>query len=180
MGNLQIELSQQIEEKVVIPIRCRIPAAPTIIARHPVGNDDNGILPGQKMPSVPEIQGALWTTYTWPVEFIRGGEMFLRGEYTFMGETSTDLVPSSDAGNPSFTNESYGLANLRMGLTSPDDGWQVDVFVMNVTDERAQLAQGASTGAYAWSRTGEYDHFHSVYTVRPREYGVRFSARWGD
>ena len=141
---------------------------------------EHGIVPGQKMPSVPEIQGALWSTYTWPVEFIPGAEMFVRGDYTFMGETGTKLVPAGlDEGNPSFTNDAYGLANLRIGLTSPDGGWQVDLFVSNVTDERAQLDQG-STYAYNWGRTGEYEHAQAVYTVRPREYGIRFSSRWGD
>ena len=141
---------------------------------------EHGIEAGQKMPSVPELQGALWTTYTWPVEFIRGGEMFIRGDYTFMGETGTDLVPSPlDSADPSFTNESYGLFNMRLGLTSPDGGWSVDLFVNNVTDERAQLDQGG-TFAYNWGRTGEYERSLPTYTVRPREYGIRFSAYWGD
>ena len=66
-----------------------------------------------------------------------------------------------------------------MGLTAPDGGWSVDLFVNNITDERAQLAQGRSH-AYNWGRTGEYDKSAYVYTVRPREFGVRFSAYWGD
>jgi len=145
-----------------------------------VPEGEHGIEAGQKMPSVPEIQGALWSTYSWPVEFITGAEMYFRGDFTFMGETGTDLVPSPmDSGNPSFTNDSYSLLGLRMGLKSVEDGWSIDLFVNNVTDERAQLTQGASTGAWAWSRTDEYDHGHNVYTVRPREYGIRFSTQWG-
>jgi hypothetical protein len=141
---------------------------------------EHGIEAGQKMPSVPELQGALWSTYTWPVGFIQGGEMFIRGDYTFMGETASKLVPAAlDSADPSFTNDSYGLFNIRIGLTSPDDGWSVDLFVNNVGDERAQLAQG-STYAYTWGRTGEYERAHSVYTVRPREFGIRFSSRWGN
>ena len=149
---------------------------------------EHGIEAGQELPSVPEIQGALWATYTWPVGFISGGEMFIRGDYTFMGETGTDLVPlpwsashgpDEGFGNPTFTNESYGLFNMRVGLTSLDGGWSIDLFVNNVTDERAQLDQG-STFAYNWGRTGEYEHVLPTYTVRPREFGIRFSAYWGE
>ena len=142
---------------------------------------EHGIEPGQEMPSVPELQGALWTTYTWPVDFMAGAEMYFRGDFTFMGETGSDLVPSPlDSGNPSFTNDSYSLLGLRVGLKSASDGWSVDLFVNNVTDERAQIAQGSATGAWAWGRSGEYEHVHDVYTVRPREYGIRFSSRWGN
>jgi outer membrane receptor protein involved in Fe transport len=147
---------------------------------------EHGIEAGQKMPSVPELQGSAWVTYSWPVRFVPGGEMFIRGQYAFAGETHTDLVPIDPSEtfdgsklDPTFDNDSYGLLDLRMGLTSRDGGWQIDLFVNNVTDERAQLDQGTKF-AYQWGRSGEYEHAHSVYTVRPREYGLRFSAQWGD
>ena len=145
-------------------------------------DSEAGIEKGQKMPSVPDLQGALWATYTWPVQFIQGAEMFVRGDISYMGETGTKLVPAPlTDGNPSFTNDAYSLANLRFGLVAPDGSWQIDVFVSNITDERAQLDQNAGTRyAYNWSRTGEYAASHMVNTVRPREYGVRFSTRWGD
>ena len=139
-----------------------------------------GIEAGQKMPSVPEFQGAAWATYTWPAPFISGAEMFLRGQYSYTGSTITRLVPDTSQGNPSFSNDSYGLLGLRLGLSSPDGKWQVDLYVNNVTDERAQVAQINSTGEYAWGRSGQNEHFHNVYTVRPREYGIRFSTRWGE
>ncbi len=150
------------------------------ISIEPTG-DDHGIRAGQKLPNIPEFQGALWATYSWPVEFIAGAEMFFRGQYSFTGETHTRLdLDDEDTPLPTFYNDSYGIADLRFGLVSPDSGWQIDVFINNVTDERAQLYQGASLGAWAWGRTGEYEHGHNVYTNRPREYGIRFSTKWGD
>ena len=138
-----------------------------------------GIVAGQALPNVPDFQGAAWATYTWPVEFIAGAEMFFRGQFSYTGETNTHLVPSGlDTGNPSFVNDAYSLVGLRMGLVAPNSGWQVDLFVNNVFDERAQVSQGGSAGAYQWGRSGEYERSHSVYTVRPREFGVRFSTRW--
>jgi iron complex outermembrane recepter protein len=140
-----------------------------------------GIFKGQKLPNTPEFQGALWISKNWAVNFVRGGEVFIRGQYSYMGETRTKLQ-DADMGtaSPTFLNDSYSLADLRLGLISSDGGWQVDLFVNNVTDERAQVYQGSSTGAFQWGRTGEYDRVHNVYTVRPREYGVRFFMQWGE
>jgi len=135
---------------------------------------------GLQLPNVPELQGALWATYAWPVQFIQGGEMFIRGQYSYTGETTTKLIPAPlTSSSPLHTNDSYGLVNIRMGLNSINDGWSIDLFVNNVTDERAQVWQGNS-GGWLRGRTSEYDRWHSVYTVRPREYGIRFTARWGD
>ena len=143
--------------------------------------DNTSDLEGLSLPNVPDLKASLWATYNWPVSFITGGEMFIRGQASYSGETHTRLIPSPlTAGNPSFSNDAYTLVDLRMGLTPGDNAWQIDLFVSNVTDERAQVSQGHSTGAYQWGRTGEYAHVHNVYTVRPREYGIRFSARWGD
>ena len=141
---------------------------------------DAGIAPGQRLPNFPEFQGAAWATYTWPVEFIQGGDMFLRGQVSYTGDTETRLVPANFAAtNPSFTNDSYTIADLRLGLISGDGAWQIDLFVDNLTDERAQLDQGC-TYCWQWGRTGEYEHWHQVYTNRPREYGVRFTYHWED
>jgi len=142
---------------------------------------DHGIRPGQKLPNIPELQGSLWATYSWPVNFVRGGEMFLRGQYSYTGETHTRLdMKDESTPLPTFFNDAFGIGDLRFGLVSPNGGWQVDLFVNNVTDERAQLWQGAALGAWNWGRSGEYEHGHSIYTVRPREYGLRVSAAWGD
>lgn len=140
-----------------------------------------GIEKGQKLPNTPELQGALWVVKTWPVSFVRGGEVFVRGQYSYTGETHTLLVPAGmDTAAPSFNNDAYGIADLRIGLVSGDRDWQIDLFVSNLTDERAQVFQGSALGAWQWGRTGEYQHSHNVFTVRPREFGVRFSASWGE
>ena len=141
----------------------------------------SGIEKGQRTPNHPELQGALWATYAWPVQFVEGGEMFVRGQYSYTGKTETALIPRPESSsNPTFTNDAYSIADLRFGLVSSTGGWQVDLFVNNITDERAQIQRGGGTGAWQWGRSGEYERSHIVYTVRPREYGIRFSANWGD
>lgn len=137
-----------------------------------------GIIPGMELPNTPDFQGAVWGTYTWPVQFIPGAQMFARAQYSYTGDSLTVLV--GDTLRPQFTNPSYSIADLRFGLISGDGDWQLDLFVNNVTDERAQVNLSLSTGEWNWGRTGEYEHAQNVVTVRPREYGLRFFARWGD
>ncbi len=139
----------------------------------------SGIEKGQKTPNTPEFQGALWADYTWPVRFVEGTEMFARSQLSYTGETGTALIPRPETESfPTFINDAYTIVDLRFGLRAPDGQWQVDLFVNNVTDERAQIAQG--NDGWQWGRTGEYQRAHEVFTVRPREYGLRFSTRWGD
>ena len=146
----------------------------------PEFEEEANLRPGQDLPNSPELQGALWATYTWPVQFIPGAEMFFRGQYSYTGDSLSKMEPVPEtAGNPQFTNPSYSLADLRVGLVSGDGTWQIDLFVTNVTDERPQINVSNSTGEWSWGRSGEYDHATNVVTVRPREYGIRFLSRWG-
>jgi outer membrane receptor protein involved in Fe transport len=148
---------------------------------HP--NYPTGIEVGQELPNVPEFQGSAWAAYRWPVRFVQGGEMFLRGQMSYTGETHSALVPRGlDTHSPSFDAEAYTIADLRVGLIGNNGAWEIDVFVNNVTDERAQVWVGGSdfNKEYQWGRTGEYEHYQRVFTNRPREYGVRFISRWGN
>jgi len=139
-----------------------------------------GIVPGMELPNTPNFQGALWGTYSWPVQFVQGAEMFFRAQYSYTGDSLSVMVPSSmSSGNPQFVNPSYSIADIRFGLMSGDGDWQLDLFVNNVTDERAHVNVANDTGEWQWGRTGEYEHSHNVVTVRPREYGIRFFSRWG-
>ena len=132
---------------------------------------------------MPDFQGSAWGSYSWPVRFVQGGEMFIRGQMSYRGDTHTALVPRGlDTHSPSFDTDAYTIADLRVGLIGDNGAWEIDVFVNNVTDERAQVWVGGSENnkEYQWGRTGEYEHFQRVYTNRPREYGVRFISRWGN
>ena len=148
------------------------------------GSTRNGLVPGLEMPNVPEFQGAAWATYTWQVPWFQNGSVFLRGQYSYSGETTSRLIPAPlTSANPSFTNDSYSIADVRLGLVSGDGTWQIDIFVNNITDERAQVSTNnaaGSTNSWAYSSTGEYTNGQFVHTVRPREFGVRFFAPFGD
>jgi len=139
-----------------------------------------GIEKGQKLPNVPERQGSFWVTKSWPVSFVQGGEMFFRAQHSFQSNSVTKLVPADESSwQPQWTNKGYAITDLRFGLISTEGDWQVDLFMSNITDKRAQIYQGGSS-EWQWARSGEYDHMHHMYTVRPREYGIRYSQSWGE
>ena len=114
--------------------------------------------------------------------------MVFRADYSYNGESENLLLPAPADGsvkgrperNPSFTNKSYSLINLRLSLISSENGWQAAVFVNNAGDERGQIFHGTGNFEWAWSNTNDYSQFARVYTVRPREYGIRFAKSWGN
>ena len=153
------------------------------IEKGPGGIGSSGIVPGLELPNVPNFQGSAWATYRWPSQLYEGGEMFIRAQTSHRGETHTALVPRAlTSHSPSFDTEAYTTTDLRFGLIGDDGKWQIDVFVYNITDESGVFWAGGSGNnkEYQWGRTGEYEHFHRAYTVRPREYGIRFASWWGD
>ncbi len=164
-------LEKEIDETLILEVDDDPPFAPTVV------------LPkGQGLPNAPEFKGSLWASYSWPVTFISGGEMFIRGNYSYTGESDNLLVPSDPccSSNPSFVNPSYSIADVRIGLVSRDAGWQLEGFVNNVGDERAVYYTGTGDFDWAFGKTGEYSNSHRLYINRPREYGIRFSMKWGD
>ncbi len=114
--------------------------------------------------------------------------MVLRGDYSYQGESQNilqnrppeNLVSGRPERNPSFINDSYSLANARLSLIAHESGWQLDIFVNNITDERAELYHGTGNYEWAFGNSNEYEHVARVYTNRPREYGIRFAKSWGD
>ncbi len=106
--------------------------------------------------------------------------MYVRGQFSHTGDSVNLLIPEKSSANPSHDQASYSIADFKMGLISQDGTWQFDFFVNNVTDERAELYHW--TGNYEWasSHSTEYEHYHRIYTNRPREWGVRYTHRWGD
>ena len=81
--------------------------------------------------------------------------------------------------NRQFNSAGYTIGDLRFGIVGED--WQFDVFVNNITDERALYS--IRTGDYEWGAAQLAEgrmHHQTVWTNRPRELGVRYMKRWGD
>lgn len=120
------------------------------------------------------------------MEFVSGGEMFVRGQYTYQSESVNRInngkqfsgYPSLFA-NPQLVNDSYGIADISAGILAHDAGWELSIYANNITDTRAQYQHSTGQFDYHFSNTGAasggtpYTNYHAVYTNRPREFGVR-------
>jgi iron complex outermembrane receptor protein len=151
----------------------------------------SGIKSGNRLPSVPRVQGSASITYGWALS--TGSRAFISGSYQYVGSRYTqidDLKPgigtvdianwpgNTNGGQPPNRNAiggpltqttftfnpllpAYTLLNLRVGLTRAS--WEAAVFLNNLTDERALLALDRERGLRA--RVG-------YLTNQPRTMGV--------
>jgi iron complex outermembrane receptor protein len=139
---------------------------------------------GARLPLSPESKASIYATYSWPARFT-DGEFFVRAQWAYTGDsltsiTTDDLVAGSGDNlgiSPQRTLASYAIGDLRAGLVGTD--WEVNLFINNVTDERAEIAtDNAFEHLFSNSQDG-ISSYHRIFTNRPREYGVRFMKRWG-
>lgn len=148
-----------------------------------------GLEDGNRLPSVPEFQGAASATYTIPMN--NGWESYIHGIVQYVGDRVTQFGDYSEGfgfvnmlgfeeggggtiGGPltqccfSFEYElpSYVTANARVGLRN--DRWDVAFYVNNLTNEQAYLALDQERGTLA--RVG-------FLVNQPRTFGI--TARIG-
>ena len=134
---------------------------------------------GLDLPNTPDLQVAAWGSYTWETSLVPGGQITLSGSYSYRGESRNRFIPQPEtSANPSFTNEAYHWLGGRLALWAPENDWQVDVFVNNLTDERADYWHGTGNFEWQFSHSSDYEHYHRVWTNRPREFGIRFAKWW--
>ena len=143
----------------------------------------SGIKTGNRLPSVPRMQGAAAATYHWSM--VRGASPFLTASARYVGSRYTliddlasgfgtvnmtafphiiggPLTQNSFAFNPELP--AYTLVNARAGFTRGT--WEYSVFVNNLTNTEAELALDRERGDLA--RVG-------YLTNPPRTFGVRMS-----
>jgi len=141
-----------------------------------------GVVKGNPLPTVPQLQLAAAGTYTWNIG--SGWEGYATAVYQYVDERFTQfgdqdpnfgridltVYPLGDPNRTSFEFDpllpDYSIVNLRIGARN--DQWEVSFFINNLTDELAFLALDQERGTLA--RQG--------YLInQPRSYGVtaRFS-----
>ena len=127
-----------------------------------------GVKSGNRLPSVPKVQGSASITYSLPMGSGGSSRLSVTGSGQYVGSRYTqidDLTPGigtvniaafgANMGGPmtqgTFTFNpllpAYTLLNLRAGLSR--SGWEAAVFVNNVTNERALLALDRERGLRA-------------------------------
>jgi len=136
---------------------------------------------GWKLPLTPDYKAAAWAEYRRPTSLLGARDFFVRLQWSFTGESLNRLEPFSpdDSPSPQFVNPSYNIGDIRAGIVGDD--WQFDVFVSNLTDERAVYVYSSGPpGTYQAAQISEGRlHHQNAYINRPRELGVRYTKRWG-
>lgn len=135
---------------------------------------------GLRLPLVPSSKTSAWIEYHTDTNFLGGDTFFIRTQWSHTGDSLNILepLPESDP-NPQVVNPSYTIGDIRAGIVGED--WQVDLFINNVTDERARYTH--NTGEFEWGAAQTVAgraHHQTVYTNRPTEFGIRYMKRWGD
>jgi iron complex outermembrane receptor protein len=131
-----------------------------------------------RLPLAVEFKASGWIDVNWETNFIQG-QAFARLQVSHTGDSVNQIAPSSTGADPQYINEPYTIADLRFGLIT-DSEWQFDVFVSNITDERAQYNQGGYSELLFSSVQDGRTNWSRVWTNRPREYGLKISKRWGE
>jgi len=127
---------------------------------------------GSRLPLSPKFKGSMYAQYDWDVDWFGGSSAWLRLQWSYTGSMLNQVEPLTldDGPAPQLRQPSYSVGDLRFGL---DHGkWSMQLYVNNLTDERAVL----------FANPYEFDYYfdRSRVTVnRPREIGVRWIQRFG-
>jgi outer membrane receptor for ferrienterochelin and colicin len=138
---------------------------------------------GTKLPLTPDFTAGAWATYDWAVPSMNANG-YARVQWSYSGSrlSSLEYTPFvNDDGStnpyPSWNDPAYNIGDVSIGLQGDD--WEVSMFLNNVTDERVYYGH-ASQGGYTQQNLDEGRmHVDTVYTNRPREYGIRFIRKFG-
>ncbi len=113
---------------------------------------------GRPLPLTPEFQGNLRARYYWEMSGGKEGFVQIGGKYS--GEALNSIVDTTT--EPNTMQDSYVIMDASVGVNT-DAGWGVELYVSNLTDERAQL------------HINRQDFFERTTTNRPRTIGMRFN-----
>jgi outer membrane receptor protein involved in Fe transport len=122
---------------------------------------------GTQLPLSSDLNVAAYSQYDWPVDWLGGGEVFLRLQYSHTGESWNRLVDAD--GDPEGTgyggrvqSPSYSLWDLRAGFIGAN--WEFMGYVDNLGDERPVVYHDTNADVF-WGRD-------TYRTSRPRTFGV--------
>lgn len=108
---------------------------------------------GSQLALAPEWQANARARYTW---FLNQYDVYAQGGVQYVDDSFNSIVAAERR-----QQDSYTTADAALGVTK--DEWKVEMFVENLTDERAEL----------FINTQDKDE--RIFTNRPRTIGIRFS-----
>ena len=117
----------------------------------------NDVEEGKELAFAPEFSGNFSARYEWLVE--GGATAHVYGQITHTGESRSDII-EMNAGDI----DSSTVINVSTGLSKDD--WSLDLYVDNLTDERAEIANNF---------VNDVDR---ITVIRPLTVGVRFGREF--
>jgi iron complex outermembrane receptor protein len=121
---------------------------------------------GTQLPLASDTNVAAYSEFNWPVDWMSGGNVFLRLQYAYTGESYNRLVDSDldDEGTGyagRVKQPSYALWDMRGGFSN--ELWEFTAYIDNMTDERAVVYHDTNADLF-WGRD-------NIRTLRPRTFG---------
>ena len=113
---------------------------------------------GRELPLTPEAQYTIRGKYEWETA---NGNMYYQLGMKHAGKALNSIVDTVD--EPNSYQKAYTVLDTSLGMKNVRDSWGMEIYVKNLTDERAQL------------HINRQDFFERVTTNRPRTVGVRVS-----
>ena len=95
--------------------------------------------------------------YAWQLE--GGLDAFWQLGFKYSGDTINSLVDTPD--EPNTQQDSYTIVNASAGIADIESGWGAELFINNLTDERAEI------------HINRQDFIERITTNRPRTIGLR-------
>jgi outer membrane receptor protein involved in Fe transport len=128
---------------------------------------------GSRLPLSPKFKGSAYVQYDWPVNFMSANNAWLRLQWSYTGDMYNQVEPLStpeDGPAPQILQPAYNIGDLRFGIDA--DNWSMQLYISNLTDERAVL----------FADPYEFDYFFGRSRVNvntPRQFGIRWIQRFG-
>jgi len=179
IDGVMVELDFAASDQLLLGMNYEVMEAETDTTADLNGNGDNDLEAGLRLPNVPDYKASVWGQFNWPVDlFGAGNSAYVRAQWSFQGD-SFNILQDTEFANPRTLNEGYNIGDIRFGIQAED--WDVALFVNNVTDERANYTTNTGMMEHAFANLADSrGEIARNYTNRPREYGIRYSMRWGD
>jgi iron complex outermembrane receptor protein len=123
---------------------------------------------GTQLPLTSDTKVSAFAQFNWPVDWFGSGDVYLRMQYSYTGDSYNRLVDNDAIGEEGdgyggrVKQPAYTLWDLRGGFSS--DGWEFSAYIDNLTDERAVVFHDTNADLF-WGRD-------NIRTLRPRTYGV--------
>jgi iron complex outermembrane receptor protein len=124
-----------------------------------------GVAKGDKIQGVPDWTGTATAQYMWPT--FGDWEGMVRGDFNYYGDSFS--ANNESVGANARKRDSWTGLNLRGGIINAS--WDLVLFVDNVTDERASLADSRSIAAETPAR-------QRLVVTRPRTIGIEARYRF--